>query len=127
MVALSLRDLDGRILLQQRPAGKRHGGLWEFPGGKVETGENPRFALAREIAEELALTLAPGSLAPLAFADEIQVSGQPAVTLLLFAADRWEGEIKALEGQAWDWFSPAEASRLALAPMDRTLLEKVSR
>ena len=53
VVALALRDGKGRWLMHRRPADKHHGGLWEFPGGKVETGETPRNALVRETEEEL--------------------------------------------------------------------------
>ncbi len=55
VVALALERADGRILMQRRPPGKAHGGLWEFPGGKVEAGESPRAALVREVNEELAI------------------------------------------------------------------------
>ena len=57
VVAALIRDDAGRILLQQGLPGKPHAGLWEFPGGKVEVEENPRLALRREVAEELALSL----------------------------------------------------------------------
>ncbi|HAV51380.1 MAG TPA: GNAT family N-acetyltransferase, partial [Brevundimonas sp.] len=53
VVAAALYDAEGRILLAQRPAGKPMAGLWEFPGGKVETGETPERALVRELQEEL--------------------------------------------------------------------------
>ena len=55
--AVALIDRDGRVLLAQRPAGKRMAGLWEFPGGKIETGETPEAALIRELGEELGLSL----------------------------------------------------------------------
>src|SRR5438105_282384 len=57
VVAAVLRDARGRVLLAQRHAGREHGGLWEFPGGKREAGESPRDALARELDEELGITL----------------------------------------------------------------------
>ena len=65
VVALALRDGKGRWLMHRRPADKHHGGLWEFPGGKVETGETPRNALVREIEEELGLVIEPAANQPL--------------------------------------------------------------
>ena len=53
VVAAALVDPDGRVLIAQRPQGKSMAGLWEFPGGKVETGETPEAALIRELREEL--------------------------------------------------------------------------
>ena len=57
VVAAVIRDDQGRMLIGRRPAEKRHGGLWEFPGGKVDPGESHRDAMARELAEELSLAL----------------------------------------------------------------------
>ena len=59
---------DGRVLLQRRPKPRAHGGLWEFPGGKIEAGETPVDAAAREINEELGLTIAPAALEAVVFA-----------------------------------------------------------
>ena len=116
VVALCLTDAGGRLLLQRRPAGKHRGGLWEFPGGKVEPGEGLREALAREIAEELALELDPAALRPLGFAEEA------GLLLLLFGAASASGEVAGLEGQQWGWFTPMDAAALPLAPLDRQLL-----
>jgi ADP-ribose pyrophosphatase YjhB (NUDIX family) len=68
VVAAALVDLEGRVLLQQRPEGKSLAGLWEFPGGKVEPGETPEAALIRELEEELAIAVPHACLAPVAFA-----------------------------------------------------------
>ena len=51
--AVALIDIDGRVLLAQRPEGKSLAGLWEFPGGKLEAGERPEDAIVRELREEL--------------------------------------------------------------------------
>ncbi|RYE87312.1 MAG: (deoxy)nucleoside triphosphate pyrophosphohydrolase, partial [Myxococcales bacterium] len=56
LVVAAVIERDGLLLVGQRPAHKHHGGLWEFPGGKVEPGETPAEALARELHEELGLT-----------------------------------------------------------------------
>lgn len=122
VAALALRGPDGRLLLQQRLPGKRHGGQWEFPGGKVETGETPRTALVREIAEELAISLDISDLAPALLAEE---DGEPAVVMFLYTGRRWQGEPSGREGQAWGWFTPAEAAELPMAPMDRDLLGRL--
>lgn len=123
VVAAAMLDQDGRLLLQQRPAGKRHGGMWEFPGGKVEPDENPRLSLVREIEEELAVRLDAELLTPAGFAEEARTEGHPAIVMLLYIARVWRGEIEALEGQRWEWFMPERAVALDLPPMDRALLE----
>ncbi len=66
--AVALVDLDGRVLLSQRPKHKQMPGLWEFPGGKVENNESPELALIREIKEEIGIDIRSSCLAPLTFA-----------------------------------------------------------
>ena len=122
VAAVALRDGEGRILLQQRPAHKHHGGLWEFPGGKVEPGETPRLAAVRELAEELGIACDPASLSPVTFAEEAE--GRT-IVLILYTCPFPGGEIAAREGQAFGWHSPASAARLPLAPMDRHLLSRI--
>lgn len=127
VVAAAVRDAEGRLLLQQALPGKAHEGQWEFPGGKVESEENPRFALAREVREELGLMLDPAALRAVAFADETRRDGGPAIVLFLYDCPVWTGVAEALEGQAFGWFTRAEAADLPLAPMDRALLESLPR
>jgi 8-oxo-dGTP diphosphatase len=126
VVAALIRDDQGRLLLQQALPGKSHAGLWEFPGGKVETGENPRFALCREIAEELGLVVDRHAMAPSGFVDRAATEAAPAIVLILYDCPLWQGVPQSCEGQAWGWFTPAEAARLALAPLDRSLLARLS-
>ena len=88
----------------------------------MEAEENPRLALAREIAEELAIELPPAAMRPLGFADEPEDGGTGGVVLILYDCPGWTGPACGLEGQAFGWFTPAEAAALDLAPMDRQLL-----
>jgi 8-oxo-dGTP diphosphatase len=126
VVAAAIRDAAGRLLLQQCPSHKRHAGLWEFPGGKVENDEIPRLALHREVLEELGLELDPAALEPAGFADEPPADGRPGLVLLLYTCTAWHGAPTANEGQNWGWFTLEEAAELDLPPMDRALLGRLS-
>jgi 8-oxo-dGTP diphosphatase len=114
VVAVALIDADGRVLMQQRRFQSEHGGLWEFPGGKVEPGESLTEALLREIAEELGLALSAGQLEPFSFAS---LPGSPYV-ILLYTCRSWSGEPACLEGEAVSWFTPQELNSLAMPPLD---------
>ena len=126
VVAAAIRGPDGRLLLQQRPAHKRHAGLWEFPGGKVEIEEIPKLALCREVLEELGLEPDSLTLEPAGFAEEHPADGHPGIVLLLYTCRVWRGTPTAREGQAWGWFTLEEAAALDLPPMDRALLAGLS-
>lgn len=99
--AIALIDQDGRVLLAQRPEGKPMAGLWEFPGGKVETGETPEAALIRELQEELGINTWQSCLAPLTFAshayDEFHLM------MPLFVCRKWEGVPRPRENQTLKW------------------------
>jgi 8-oxo-dGTP diphosphatase len=122
VVAAVIRDDAGRLLLQQGLPGKPHAGLWEFPGGKVEVEEDPRLALRREVAEELALSLDEMLMRPAGFADDPGDEGRPAIVLILYECPAWHGQPRSCEGQAWNWFTPSEAAGLPMPPIDRALL-----
>ncbi|WP_225007352.1 (deoxy)nucleoside triphosphate pyrophosphohydrolase [Novosphingobium percolationis] len=120
VVAAALIDERARVLVQRRPDAKEHGGLWEFPGGKVERGETPDAALARELAEELGIDVAPQHLEPVTFAAS-GAAAQRAVVLLLYACRDWTGTplvpaCDAGEGAAIAWHDAQSLSSLALAP-----------
>ena len=126
VVAALIRDDAGRLLLQQALPGKPHEDQWEFPGGKVETEENPRVALLREIEEELGLTLDEALMKPAGFADDTSDEEAPAIVLFLYECLEWKGEPQSREGQAWGWFTPAEAADLPMPPIDRALLQALA-
>ncbi|HEX8641533.1 MAG TPA: (deoxy)nucleoside triphosphate pyrophosphohydrolase [Allosphingosinicella sp.] len=120
VVAAALLDADGRILLQQRSPGRQMEGLWEFPGGKVEPGEVPENALARELEEELGIRALPQDLQPACFASE--GLGERHMILLLYLCRRWEGEPRALDAAALKWARTEEMRGLAMPPADRPLI-----
>ena len=103
--AVALIDRDGRVLLAQRPAGKLMAGLWEFPGGKIETGETPEAALIRELGEELGIDTAESCLAPLTFASHSYDDFH--LLMLVYVCRKWTGTPCPLEGGelAWVWAS----------------------
>jgi 8-oxo-dGTP diphosphatase len=121
VAACALIDSERRILLAQRPPGRSMAGLWEFPGGKVETGERPEETLIRELGEELGIVVKEACLAPLTFASH----SYPDFHLLmpLYVCRRWEGTVVPQEGQALAWVRP---SRLRDYPMPEADIPLIS-
>ncbi|HYD12116.1 MAG TPA: (deoxy)nucleoside triphosphate pyrophosphohydrolase [Allosphingosinicella sp.] len=120
VVAAALLDGDGRILLQQRAPGRAMPGLWEFPGGKVEMGELPEAALARELEEELGIAIHPADFVPACFASA-PVTGRHMI-LLLYLCRRWRGEPAALDASALAWLRPDEMRPDDMPPADAPLI-----
>jgi 8-oxo-dGTP diphosphatase len=120
VVAAALIDVEGRVLVQQRPPGKPMAGLWEFPGGKVEPGERPEAALIRELHEELGIDVEAACLAPATFASE--ALGERHLLLLLYALRKWKGVPEARHASALKWVRPLELHRLEMPPADKPLI-----
>jgi 8-oxo-dGTP diphosphatase len=120
VAACALVDADGRVLIARRPEGKAMAGLWEFPGGKVEPGERPEDTLIRELAEELAIEVTDACLAPLTFSSHDYQSFH--LLMPLFVCRRWQGEIRALEGQELAWVRPVRLGDYAMPPADKPLV-----
>ena len=96
-------------------------GLWEFPGGKIEDGENPEAALARELVEELAMTIDPANLMPACFASA--TVGDRPLLLMLYICKEWQGEPVAVESPELGWFSIDEMTALPMPPADIPLID----
>lgn len=104
---------DGHFLVCQRPAHKRHGGLWEFPGGKLEAGETIEGAASRELAEELGVSVC-------SCGDQLFVIGDPDSPFVIeFHPVEFQGEPVCLEHSALAWVTIPAMLSLDLAPSDR--------
>ncbi len=118
--AVALIDVDGRVLIAQRPEGKSMAGLWEFPGGKIEAGETPEFALMRELEEELGIRTWESCLAPLTFASHSYDDFH--LLMPLFACRKWEGTPESRESQRLKWVKPGQLRDFPMPPADIPLI-----
>jgi mutator protein MutT len=108
---------DRRFLVCQRPGHKRHGGLWEFPGGKVEPNESDESAARRELAEELGVHVE--SVAE----PDFSIADPDSPFLVVFVPTLVTGDPTRHEHTALAWLTPAELAELPLAPSDRRYVE----
>lgn len=129
VVAVALIGADGRILMQRRRLAAAHGGLWEFPGGKVEPRETAEQAAVREIWEELGVALDPRLLEPVGFASDPAQPPAPRQPhlILLYLARQWQGHPQCLDGEEIGWFAPDTLSGLAMPPLDYPLARSLMR
>ena len=120
VAACALVDADGRVLLTERPAGKSMAGLWEFPGGKIETGERPEETLIRELKEELGIVVREPCLAPLTFASHAYEDFH--LLMPLYVCRRWEGTVTAREAPQLAWVKPNRLRDYEMPPADVPLV-----
>ncbi len=118
--ALVLLDQDKRILISERPEGKFMQGFWEFPGGKLEKGENPEICLIREIKEEIGVDLENFCFSPLIFT--LNEYENFDVLLLLFICREWEGIVSPKENQNIKWVFVNKLFDSNLLPGDQKLI-----
>ena len=111
----------GRVLAAQRPADKRMGGLWEFPGGKVEEGEDDATALARELYEELRIEVEVGACV----GETVSVEERGAFRLVAYKATIRSGTPTLLEHQQVRWCRPDELHELEWAPADLPFVKRL--
>ena len=120
VVAVALVDVDGRVLIAQRPEGKSMAGLWEFPGGKVDSGETPETALIRELREELGIDVTENCLAPFTFASHRYDDFH--LLMPLYVCRTWSGIARPMEGQALKWLRPRDLRDIDMPPADLPLI-----
>jgi 8-oxo-dGTP diphosphatase len=118
--ACALVDVDGRVLVAQRPDGKSMAGLWEFPGGKIEARETPEETLIRELNEEIGVDTQSSCLAPLTFASHAYEEFH--LLMLLYVCRKWQGTPRPLEAKALRWMRPRELRDIAMPPADVPLI-----
>ena len=120
VVGAIIKDGD-RYLVGQRAANKSQGGLWEFMGGKIEPGETPEQALARECREELAIEIENEHI----FDSVVHEYPEKTIRLTLISCSPKSGSMpKALEHQQIRWVTRAEMDAIDFAPADRELIQK---
>jgi len=125
VVAAALLDADHRVLIAARPAGKHMAGRWEFPGGKIATGESPETALRRELHEELGINVQRSQF------EMTLVHAYPdrEVELLFYVVEAWDGTPQSLDGQALRWVSVEDLAHEDILEADlpfiRTLQQRV--
>jgi 8-oxo-dGTP diphosphatase len=117
-VAAAVIERPGEFLLAQRPAGKPYPGYWEFPGGKIEPGEDARAALTRELREELGIEVREA--AP--WITRVYAYTHATVRLHFFRVTRWDGEPQPLEDQAIRWQAVAAPDVTPMLPANAPVL-----
>ena len=120
VAAIALVDIDNRVLIARRPAGREMAGLWEFPGGKVEQGETPEAALIRELREELGIDTSASCLAPFSFASHAYTEFH--LLMPLFVCRKWLGQPAPREHEAIKWVRPVRLGDYPMPPADAPLV-----
>ncbi len=110
----------GRVLIAQRREGGSMGGLWEFPGGKVEPGETPEEALIRELQEELGISTRTACLAPLSFASHAYENFH--LLMPVYVCRKWDGLPQQHAHAALKWVRPAALRNIPMPPADLPLI-----
>ena len=118
-----IRDAAGRYLITQRRGGSHLAGLWEFPGGKLESGETAAAGLRRELEEELSAIFTVGALVETVRWEYPERT----VTLHFFDCRLESGTIAPRESQAMEWVEPARLADYDFPPADRELIQRLGR
>ena len=110
-----------KVLVGQRPVGHSLAGQWEFPGGKIEKGESPEQALARELDEELSIQADVGAL----MLASTHSYGETGIIILFYEVQFWKGEPKAVHHMELRWIFPSELPSLAIPDANKKMLPRI--
>ena len=121
VVAAVIRDEEGRILITQRNLKKAQGGLWEFPGGKIESEETKEHAIVREIKEELDVDIEYKDY----LAEKVFEYPEKTINLIALECKKIIGEIRLLEHESYAWVYEKELNDYEFAPADLFIIEKL--
>ncbi len=126
LVAAAVLVENGRVLLTRRKSGTHLEGRWEFPGGKVEAGEDPRDALRRELREEIGIDAEVGEIVDVTF--HRYDDAEKAVLLLFFHATRTarSPDPRAIDVAAFEWAGREKLDPAVFPPADVAVLRKVA-
>ncbi len=120
-VVAGLIRRQNKVLVGQRPEGASLAKTWEFPGGKIELGESPEEALARELKEELGID---AEIGPLKFAAS-HTYGKTGILFLFFEVKYWKGEVKPKQHLDLRWVTPKELTGLELPEANSKFLKQI--
>ncbi len=122
--AAAIINQSGEVLLAKRPAGKAMAGLWEFPGGKIESDETPERALVRELKEELSIEVTEKHLEPITFASHTYENFH--LFMPLYAVRKWTGALQPTEGQELAWVRPQDLHNYPAPAADIPLFDRLA-
>lgn len=125
VAAAALVDEGDRVLLCERPHHKPMGGLWEFPGGKLEPGETPEQALVRELSEELGISVDPADLTPLAFTSHTYEAFH--LLMPLYLCRHWTGVVQHLDVADARFVAPDDMADYNMPPADAPLVAALTK
>lgn len=120
-VLAAMIERHGRLLVARRAPGRRQGGLWEFPGGKLESGETPEACLRRELREELGIEATVGAF----FAESLFRYDHGTIRLLAYRATWDSGELRLVDHSAVRWLAPSEMVPDDFAPADIPFIDRM--
>tara|TARA_B100000700_G_scaffold306772_1_gene382342 strand:+ start:391 stop:792 length:402 start_codon:yes stop_codon:yes gene_type:complete len=123
VVVLALLDSENRILISKRLIDKPMGGMWEFPGGKIEADESPESALIREIKEELSISISKSCLAPLTFSTVTY--GTRNFLILMYVCRVWEGKVNASVSAEIKWVEKRDLGKYNMPSGNESLIGMV--